>query len=110
MINKANALKDLDRAGASELTVVQLEDKYRMPINQLIELTGWKAKPKQTQIPTVPPNTEEVVIDTSTPEGQRKLAAQAVTAIIELISPLNEQQKTRVLESVAAYFGVVVGS
>lgn len=111
MINRANALKDLDRLLLKELTQTEIESKYEMPVTALIELTEWKAHSMQTQIPTATLNTETaVVIDVNTKDGQRKLAAQAVTAIIELLSPLDEHQQARVLESVGAYFGVIVGT
>ena len=66
--------------------------------------------PKQHKIPTATPSTKETVIDVSTKEGQQELAGQAVKAIIELLSPLNHDKQRRVIESIATYFGVDLGS
>lgn len=110
MINKAAALKDLDRLSLEELTTIEIEKKYQMPLNTLIELTGWKATTTVTNIVNATPLVEEIMADPSTKEGQEALAIQAVTAIIDLLSPLEPDKQRRVIESIAVYFGVVLGS
>ena len=113
MINRASALRDLDRMMLEELTETEIESKYEMKVTALIELTGWKAVPQQHVMPTtsLQLNTDpELVIDVSTKEGQQELASQAVKAIIELLSPLKPDKQQRVIECVAAYFEVGLGS
>ncbi len=61
--------------------------------------------------PVIPiPTIEEVIVDVSTKEGQQELASQAVKAIIELLSPLKPDKQQRVIECVAAYFEVGLGT
>lgn len=108
MITRKFALTDLDRHSSGELTKKEIENKYEMTVQALIDLTHWTPTTTPTEVPTAV--AAETVIDVSTKDGRETLAAQAVTAIIELLEPLDQHQRWRVLNSVGAYFGVDLGS
>lgn len=114
MINRQAALKDLDRYSLKELTQLQVEDKYRMDLGDLIKLTEWQAKvPMNMTNPPSPMSqspTEEVVIDMTTSAGQEQLAAEAVKVLIELLEPLDDRRRARVIMAAGSYFGVDLGA